>query len=231
MIEKLYRLSRRLLPTGRAFRQPYSGVADKIDRGIINIEAATTTDILSLLNSILADNDKFSVYDCRDWEVRLGLISNESLTVEQRRAAILRKYNHPGTIPARQNYRYLERELRAAGFDVYVHENRFDDGMYGYESVSASEAGLSGIAIQLGTIQLGDGLLGDGLFDKIANKIEYEPEYYFDAGSVLNRTFFISSIVLEYPAEIESSRREEFRELVLKIKPVQTVAFLNITYI
>ena len=66
--------------------------------------------------------------------------------------------------------------------------------------------------------------------DRIINYIDKEDDATFDVGSNLRSTFFIAGATLATTANVLASREEEFRQLVLKIKPVQTVAFLNINF-
>jgi hypothetical protein len=232
MLEKIYRLSRKLWPTGRAFRVPFGGTLDKITRVLVLKEFTAVNGSKSILNSILADNDNFNSDDATDWNIRLGMIVNASLDIEVRRSAIIRKYNHPGNIKARQNYRYLERELRLAGFDVYVHENRFDDGMYGLETRSpAVVSSTTGVQNQLGMYQLGQQQLGYNWTYLVANKITQIGDIGFDVGSKKRRTFFIGGETVGSFANVDANREKEFRELILKIKPVQTIGFLFINYV
>lgn len=90
------------------------------------------TDVLSLLNQLLADNDKFDITDASNWERVLGL-NGTSLTLEQRKANILRRQSHPAGIAERGNYLLMQEQLQASGFDVYLTENRFPDGLGSWE--------------------------------------------------------------------------------------------------
>lgn len=232
MLDKLKRLTKSLHPTGRAFRVPTGGTLDRLYSAINNVENTVLNDTLNVLDVILPDNDNFTAQDATDWEVRLGIITNTSLSLEERKAGIIRKMNHPGTIPARQNYRYLERELQAAGFNVYVYENIFDDGSGGLETRTPGEVigGNTGATqSQLGMNQLGQAQLGVGYLNKVAWSID-DADRYFDAGQLLRRTFFISGSPLGTFANIPLSRKMEFRELIMKIKPAQTVAWLIVNY-
>src|SRR5690606_32537660 len=111
-------------------------------------------DALKIQDAQLPDNDGFTADDATDWERRLGMIYSPLVPLADRKLAILRKMNHPGTIKARQNWLYVEGQLRAAGFDVYVHENRFDDGMGGYDTKTPVElSGGSASAAQYGQFQ------------------------------------------------------------------------------
>lgn len=231
MFEKLLKLTRQLYPTGRAFRMPFGGIMDRLHRGLAQSEARLAADALGVLNAILPDNDGFTAADATDWERRLGLITNESLDLATRKAAIIRKMNHPGTIPARQNYRYLERELRAAGFDVYVFENRFPLGGGAYETMTPGELGGVGVEAQYGMYQYGEFQYGEDFPYKVANSLDADADLGLDQGSLLRRTFFIGATPVGTYATVDASREIEFRELIMKIKPTQMVGFLFVNYV
>jgi hypothetical protein len=156
--EKILTITKRLYPTGRAFRMPVSGWSEKMHKGLIVSEERAWNDAKSVLDSALPDNSNFTEQDATDWEIRLGLITNPLVPLSDRKLAITRKINHPGTIKARQHYLYLQGQLRAAGFDVYVFENRFSDGLGGYYTKTPVEVvgEIYGSASQHGTGQHGD---------------------------------------------------------------------------
>ena len=229
MFEKLYR---QLLPQGLAFKAPFNGWHDTLIRAMSIRFNIAYRDGLSTLNSILPDNDNFTAEDATDWERRLGMVPS-SAPLEDRKLAIKRKMNHPGTIKARQHYLYVEGQLQAAGFDVFVYENRFDDGMGGLETRTPQDlAGGGGLFFnQHGQFQHGQRQHGGGWADKIANSIDASRDLNFNVGSNLRSTFFIGGNPVGTYANIPASRRAEFRQLVLRLKPAQTVAYLFINYI
>ncbi len=231
--EKIVSLTRQLYPTGRAFKMPKNGYLEKLHNALAESEAQAYADAVSILSSMLPDNDGFTADDATDWERRLGLITNESVSLANRKLAIIRKINHPGTIPARQNYLYLQGQLRAAGFDVYVYENRFPDGGGGYETHNplTVSGGMGSVAFQHGDWQHGDIQHGAGFGNIVANYIEEDRDFIFNIGDNLKSTFFIGGTPIGTFANVEAIRKDEFRQLILKIKPVQTVAFLLINYI
>lgn len=231
--EKILSLTKQLYPTGRAFKMPKLGYLDKFHNALAVSENQAYVDAVSILNSILPDNDGFTEDDATAWERRLGLITNTSVSLADRKLAIIRKINHPGTIPARQNYLYLQGQLQAAGFDVYVYENRFPDGFGGYETENplTLSGGVGGVSFQHGDRQHGDFQHGGGFGNIVANYIDEDIDFLFDVGSNLKSTFFIGGTPIGTFANVPASRKAEFRQLILKIKPVQTVAFLFINYI
>lgn len=235
VLDKIISLTRQLLPTGRAFKAPIGGAADKLYRGLARSEVRAYNDAVSILDAILPDNDNFSTEDATQWETRLGLISNPAVSLADRKLAILRKINHPGTIPARQHYLYLEKQLQDAGFNVYVHENRFPAYPDGYETKTPVDFSLTtyptvdqqhGDQIQHGDVQHG-GTYGN----KIVNHIEQSLDDPFDLGSNLKSTFFVGGQTPGTYANVDTEREPEFRQLILRVKPVQTAGFLLINYV
>ncbi len=233
-LDKIVKLTKQLLPTGRAFWVPKSGELEKLIQGLSQSEARAYDDGLSTLSSAIPDNTFFTTDDASAWEARLGLITNPLVPLADRKLAIIRKMNHPGSIKARQNYLYLEGQLQAAGFDVYVYENRFPDGFGGY--VTKTPTVFSLLPYPLGTVQYGDFQYGDAQYggasyaNKIANSISESVDEGFYIGNNFRSTFFIGGPTAGSWAVVDANRKDEFRQLVLKIKPVQTVAFLLINF-
>src|SRR6478736_6437530 len=157
-LSKIKKLTQKLFPTGRAFKMPVGGYFDLLTDALTESEARAYADALSTLDSALPDNNNFTESDATSWETRLGLPTNISIPLADRKLAIMRKMNHPGTVKARENYRFMESQLQAAGFDVYVYENRFDDGLGGWETMSPTD--FSSEAYPSADVQLGDAQLG-----------------------------------------------------------------------
>ena len=97
--------------------------------------------VISILDTIIPDNDEFSTVDASNWERVYGIIGNEDLTLSERKESILRKLTYPNGIAERANRQFIEDQLQANGFDVYVTENRFADGSGGWEVVNPSQVG------------------------------------------------------------------------------------------
>lgn len=125
MGEKIFKLLRLLYPRGRAFKLPYLGTFWKFTDALSLSLARAASDGISILDSIIPDNSSFTAQDATDWERRLGMITNSSVSLTDRKAAIYRKMAHPNGQPARQHYLFIEFQLRLAGFDVRLYENRF----------------------------------------------------------------------------------------------------------
>lgn len=226
LITILVNLTVRLFPLGRAFRTPPGGLKEGVFRALAQSEADWTVDALGILDQVLADNDNFTEDDAAEWERRLAIRSSPGTSLADRKLAILRKYSSPGDIPARQHYLYLEGQLQAAGFNVFVHENK--DGMGGTIPIEAFIANQYGTPTpQYGQVQYGPGLAN---LDLVANFIDTDRDNQFVLSDDLRATFFIGGSVLGSSATVPTSRREEFRQLILTIKPLQTVGILLIDY-
>lgn len=226
-------LTKQLLPKGRAFRGPESGALDTLIAALSISEQVAYRDALSTLDSLLPDNANFSIDDATDWERRLGLPNGSASPLATRMLAIARKLQHPGNIPARQHYLYVEGQLQAAGFTVYVYENRFPDGMGGYVTDTPQNlAGGSGVnALQHGEAQHGDSQHGGAWGNMVVNSLDENTDASFNVGNNLRSTFFIGGATIGSYAFVPIARKQEFRQLILKLKPAQTVAFLFVTYI
>lgn len=234
VLTKIKKLTKQLYPTGRAFKMPTGGVFDKLVDGLNESEARAWSDANAILNSILPDNNNFTADDATDWERRLGLITSSGVSLADRKASILRKYNHPGDIKARQHYLFLQRQLRAAGFDVYVHENRFAYGDGSYYTVSPLDLDPSWpiVSIQHSQfVQHGDIQHGGSLGRKVVNFIQDEQDDPFEIGNSFRFTFFVGGAYLGDYANVPIARKNEFRQIILMTKPVQTVGFLFINFV
>ena len=257
---------------------PVGGIMEKIHKALATSESAAYEDGLSVLDSILPDNDNFTLEDANTWERRLGLIDNPNTSLADKKLAIARKYRHPCTIKARGHYLNLERELRAAGFNVRITENRYlsptiIDEQFGVSEFGVSEfggtltnpnkyevidprtfnTGLSDFGIaEFGVAEFGGGIT----YTLIVNEIdetndntffdtltENEPAEFgtaefgvaeyggtFTYTQALRSSFFVSGETLTDMAYILLNRKDEFRQLILRLKPVQTVGILLVNY-
>lgn len=230
---KLISLTRQLYPTGRAFKMPEDGYLHRLHRALVISEEAAYSNALAVLNSVLPDNANFTADDATDWERRLGLISNPAVSLADRKAAIIRKMNHPGRVLGRQHYLYLQGQLQAAGFDVYVYENRVSDGMGGYTTMNplTVSGGVGAFIRRHGMYRHGQFRHGSYYRNIIANHINEEMDWQFSTGDNLRSTFFIGGSTLGDFADVDINRKDEFRQLILRVKPVQTVGFLLINYV
>lgn len=238
--EIIYNLTKQLYPTGRAFRVPDDSQKAQLQWALSVSESKAYEDALAVLDAILPDNDGFTADDATDWERRLGMISNDLVPLADRKLAIARKYAAPGTQPAHGHYLFLERQLRAAGFDVYVYENRFPDYPSGWVTQTPFE--VSGDLSIFSEWQHGGvaasgisrhGIIRHGIHynNIIVNSLDPIEDSSFNIGGTYRCTFFIGGAPLGTFANVAAAREKEFRELILKVKQVQDVGFLFVNYI
>lgn len=222
ILDKIKQLTSQLFPSGRAFKMPLDGEFQKLRDGLALSEKRVYNDAVSVIDSILPDNDNFSTTDAATAEKKYGLITNTSVALADRKLAIKRKMNHPGGIKARQHYLFLERELQNAGFDVYVHENLSRLNPF---DISGSFFG------QHGDFQHGDSQHGGLTGDMVVNSIYADEDEGFDIGTGYSNVFFIGAEYFGDNADVDADREIEFRQLILRVKPQNQIAFLLINYI
>ena len=256
LVEKIIGLTKQLYPTGRAFSIFKGGWYYRLHKGLAESEARAYNDALGILNSILPDNPFFTAENATEWERRLGLINGTGVDLEDRKLAIKRKMNYPGTMKPRENWMNLEHQLQASGFNVWVHENRFykggqwvtidpsealpkvDYGEMGEFEMGEDEMGdnFSYYAdlfkySEMGEIEMGEGERGGWIYlNKVVNNIEQSEDELFNPTDKLVATFYICGEIFGTFAEVPEVRKDEFRQLILKLKEVNTVAFLIINY-
>tara|TARA_R110002051_G_scaffold162219_4_gene233742 strand:+ start:5571 stop:6233 length:663 start_codon:yes stop_codon:yes gene_type:complete len=220
MLDQIRRFVKLMMPKGRAFSYPTDGIFDRLNKAVALSSERAVNDFNNINNHILPDNDNFTVFDADLWEKRLGLVTNQSTSLSDRKLAIIRKYRHPGGIIARQSADYIQNELQSAGFNVFVHENIPELPFVGTD------------VIRLGQVRLGQTRLGKRLFkNKVANYIDESLDEFFDEGTNFKQSFSIGGAVLGTDTDVLLVRKNEFRKLILSLKPCQTIAQLRINYI
>lgn len=230
--DQIIQLTKQLLPTGRAWKVPVGGDFEKLIRALAVSEAQFYEDARSILHSLLPDNDNFTEDDATDWEERLGLITNVLVPLAERKLAIKRKLAYPGKNPAKSHFKYIEDQLQKAGFNVYVYENIFPVYPTGFESVSPVTINPNIFSeFQLNDQQLGNLQLGGYINNQVINHISEDVDLQFDVGNNFRCSFFISADPLGTYADVPLARKDEFRQMILRLKQVQNVAYLFINYI
>jgi uncharacterized protein YmfQ (DUF2313 family) len=219
-INDILKLTKQLLPTGRAWKVPKGGYLEKLLSGLAESEARVDNFALSTLQRILPDNADFTADDAAEWERRLGLPVLPSYTnLAARKAIILRKYQFPAGKICRQNWRYIQDQLRLCGFDVYVHEN-----LNGALSVTYTNDFQHGFDTEHGV----DTEMGSSSIDLIANQIKKGETFDLDNS---RGVFFICGETYPNPGQVSPDLVETFRQLVLMMKPANSVAVLIINYV
>lgn len=250
ILNRIKRLRRRLYPTGRAFHIQPGSHPDKLNSVESEQESEFYINSVSILDTLLPDNPNFSTSDATLWEQRLGLIVDPpGVSFTDRKLAITRKMNHPGGILARQSGDYIQESLQTAGFDVYVHQN-IPEQTIGEVLSSLVGVAQQGVAqqdeIQQGTAQtafpslfsdIQQGIPQQGQFqqssntykNKVANHIDEDLDLMFNATPDWRSVFYIGTPDLGF-ANVPLVRKDEFRQLILKLKPANTAAYLLINY-
>jgi hypothetical protein len=221
-----------LYPTGKAFNMLRFGIMDKFHTALNISFVRFFQDCQSTIDSCFPDSENFNEDDCSLWEYRFGMKTNLLLNVQTRREAIFRRMSRGRNIKARQHIAYIQYQLQQAGFNVYVYENGFiESGVLVYKRPEEVLALQSSQLQHGGSSQHGLGSQHGSLdSDIIANS--QEPNESFSVGdSSLWASFFIGGSTLGTMATIPQIRQEEFRELVLKLKPAHLVAFTFISYV
>jgi hypothetical protein len=214
-----------LYPTGRAFYLQENGNLNLLHQAINRSFIRVVEDARLTIEGIFPLSDDFTINDAELWEFRLGLLNTGDLTLTERKEAILRKIAYPKNQKARQSKSFIETQLQLAGFNVFLYENTRP-----YRTPGDI------IDLDLGVTQHGGGTQhgagtthGSINFEVIANYPVVNESY--SVGGNLWATFFVGGPTLGEVAEIPQSRRLEFKELLLKLKPAHTVAFTFINFI
>jgi hypothetical protein len=221
LVDRILKLSKQLLPTGRAFRAAPGSNMERLLRALARSEARAYNDATSVLWGIIPDNRHFTVDNATDWERRLGLINGSANPLNVRIQPILRKMQAPGRNPAKSHYLWIEHQLQAAGFPVNVYENipLVNPATLNPAILSPSQHG--------GGSQHGmqSHYLNNIVFNRLDNSKDIILQYH------IRRTFIIGGSPIGTYANIPATREREFRQLVLGLKQCQQVAILFINYI
>lgn len=230
----LVTLTNMLYPTGRAFKMGKDFTLEKLHYALSKSESQFIEDSKSTFDSALPDNDNFTEQDATDWERRLNITTSVGATLDNRKKAIIRKMNYPNNQLARQHWRWLDYQLQLAGFNVFVHENRFSDGFGGYETKTLYEVNPSSDFldnVECGNAEYGEYEYGGILNNLCINHIEEEIDSLYSTDNGLRASIFIGGEILGDFANVPEVRRKEFKELIIKVKPIQEIAFLLINYV
>ena len=84
--------------------------------------------------------------------------------------------------------------------------------------------------VQFNQHQFGQARFGANYNNKVANNIVDVKDYPFPIGSFRN-TFYVCGNPVGTYANVPLAQHDQFRQLILKTKPVQTIALLLINYV
>lgn len=232
VLDNIKRMLNDLFPRGIAFFADPNGIRQKLINAIAPTFEQAHNDSVAILDSAIADNPNFNEDDATDWERRLGIISGIGVPLADRILAINRKLNYPGTNAPRQHWTFIHDQLQAAGFDVNIYENNFGGVTKTPEEILTPGA-PGGSVHSPGTFHKSTTVHGSTAFyqNKIANYIEEEKDAQFLIGPNYRSTFFVAGTTVDTFADVALNRKAEFRQLLLRLKPAQTVGFLFVNYI
>lgn len=195
-------------------------------------------DLHSIQDAQLPDNPNFTIADARDWYRRLGIYDSGTVSLADMKLAIAQRMSWPVTPLDKQHYQYIEDQLQAAGFNVYVKENRWPAfGTYHTVTPGMILAGPWGLA-HYGAVKYGQTNYGTpasaGGVTIIANYIEEAKDAGFVVAPNYRSTFFVGAAGLTESladfATVPIGRKDEFRQLLIKLKALHAVGFLFVNY-
>ena len=220
------------------YDSPYSagGILYRLYRAISLSLTTMYNTAAQVSQAQLPDNPGFTIDDANDWYRRLGIYNSGFVSFVDMKAAIRQRMSFPTVPTNRQNYLFIQQQLRLAGFDVYVYENRFDNGSGGIETrTPATILGYYVGRAVLGSINYGQANYGATYalygITLCVNYLEAERDADFAIGSNYRSTFFVAGATVSTIASVPEGRMIEFRQLLLKLKSQSLVAFLFVNYI
>jgi len=204
----------------------------RLNRALSVSIAACYSAAIGVQDAMMPDNPNFTIDDAHDWYRRLGIYDSGLVSLSDMKLAIAQKQSFPVTPLNRQGRAFIEQQLQAAGFNVYVYENRFPDGMGGYITMTPDEI-LSTLPIgdEYGDSEYGDSEYGSDYSNKIVNYLEESKDALFVVGSNYRSTFFVGGNPIGTFADVPEARKIEFRQLLLTLKQAQLCGFLFINYV
>lgn len=201
---------KQLYPNGHAFNVSENTNRAKIHNSTNVVYNDYLDQLKSLVNSALA-KDVIDEDEIAFLENIYGVYFVDGLTFEERLNRVRLRMTYPNGIVNRSSAAWIEHVLMSFGFDVRIIENNGE--------IPPQPSILS--RTQYGTTNYGlNNNLNGFKYNVIANSM-FENEIY-SFGGKLWATFFINIIT-----PIEPERINEFRELVLKLKPAHLCAIVT----
>lgn len=246
-------VTEKLFPTGRAHKVDKVGEDMRLalSDGVERVNDA----IDDLINGVLPDNPNFTIDWCLRHERMYGLSVYPSDTLQVRMARILAHITpYPKDVGV-LSLQVLQDEIDAAGWAgvLYIHENL--DGLYPQDvlpqlsyPMQSGDGQLADFQLggynyaddypqfyewfQLGDYQLGGGILGTipQFNNKIANSLQRIEDLFVNLAPVEN-TFYVCGQNLGDIVTLPQADEIPLRQLLLDIKPLNSVGFLLIEYI
>lgn len=187
----------------------------------------TNEKLSKVLDQLLPDNDGFNYDDVLNWE-RVLEIDNSNLSISDRKEIIYARLGYTNNNPYRQTSEYLQEQLQANGFDLYVHENRVWNGSF-FEAININPA-------KFGEILFGSPYFGsDGILytSVVKNYIDES----IDNGLIVTESYRNKYVIIIGGSSLNTftsvlyARKNELREIILKHKPLHIAAVMQVNYI
>jgi hypothetical protein len=205
--------------------------------GVLSISFAQAyKDARGVQDAQLPDNAGFTIDDANLWYAWLGIYNSGLVPLDEMKDAIRQRMSFPKVPLDKQSPAYIQAQLRAAGFDVYVYKNKFDDGMGGFTTLTPAE--ILGIPVGsaiYGSVDYGEADYGETWatagISLIVNYIEDAKDADFAIGDNYKATFYIAGATVSTFADVPEVRHIEFRQLILKYKSLQMVGIMFVNYV
>ncbi len=244
-------LFQNLLPRARA----WNTTADKWLRRFIDGLSDIVTGVQSHFDLIWYDIFPATTREIDAWEETFGLIYNKTLTEQERRDALAAAWAQTGG----QSPSYIQNQLQAAGFDVYIH-----DWWATISPVTPNNPFAAGGAYPLVNLYVGNNTIFDppecidpstpGVLATDVPECTNEADMGISSGDVFEcqplgviaggpKTYnfptdpdkwpyiiYIAGATFGTPANIPAERRLEFESLCLKICPAHLWLGITVNY-
>lgn len=214
-IEEFSAMNRELYPTGRAWWKPKGSVFEKLHEALVIQESKVASEIIDIQYNFFADSTLISDSAISQWMSIFGIVSNG--TRDDKIALIKQAQCYPNGVFARQSSSFIENQLQIAGFDVYLHYNPTHNpnaAVYGLQTYGSSVYAEEG-----------------DTFTVVANNVDEALDSSFQIANGTTNLFYIGGAVFGDYVDMPIERKNEFRELVLRLKPAHSVAVLYINYV
>lgn len=238
-VDDFIKLERDLYPSGDAFAMPTGGELETMSRALAIEKVEVNDTATNVLDVIYPDNDNFTIQDANDWYVRLGIYNSGSVSLDDMKLAIAERLGRLNEQYYRQDHAYITSKLVAAGFNVKIYENRFDLGGGPHDLATQPPT-----AFLFGTFSLAEigsctfaetefGVTYDHItFPKVVDHVQESRDAGFFVYPNMRSTFYVAAptAITDY-ADVPLARKDEFRQLLIQLKPAQTVGYLIVNYI
>jgi len=228
-----------LLPPGTLYALDEQGDLHKLFEAI----SENYEDVYRFLSALSATRFPLDTPYLDELEWDMGMVSDFELTEDERRQQLAAfKYNRTENGGTAQN---LEDYLRNAGFNVYVHKNNpaVDPSLFPGDLLlngDIIEFGPAYIAQCGGTTTVcGNADAVCGRFDTFESilliyETPIDPDswpFIFFVGGAATRDGITGELTAIAPANVPLQRKEQFKKIILQMKPEETWAVLRVNYV